>query len=379
MAVYRILGSAMVSNAEFQEKAFMGHFSKFKNNLTKKATNAVIDFSNGRLDAKNIIKTLAQPAGKKTPFVPIGPGQPLTIQIRHLYTGKYPKTTIFDKDKDMLVTSAMKSIATFNAAPRAINFLTKDVKKKHEMSNPAATDDGTPLIHYTPALTEMNTLLTIEFGFDEFPNQAFDIVGNALSQAAGIPLFMSASTHLLAANSILKLAGEIGSRVFDKSPVFKATESLGFAIPDQIIPTADFRLIVEDNVDVNKEFKNYNPTAKGLVTKSGKKYSGDIPYVIISLDGRKNDNYKDFIPTAASAVMLEKFYSIREGQGRTLDPLVDAIKIYNDYKFRLKADDLQKELDKITDKTSEEYKAKKEEYDANVSNILDELLAPKNN
>lgn len=377
MANYRILGNAIVSNEELQEKTILGKIENFNKNLSSNSDKAKIEFSTGIMTAANIETILSKAEGKTTPFTPIGPGKPLTVQIRHLYTGQYPKKGLFDKTKDMIVTSAMKSIATFNAAPRAINFLTKDVQQKHGMSNPAATEDGTPLIHYTPALTETNTLLTIEIGFDEFPNESFDAVGNALSQAAGIPLFISASTHLLAASSIIKLAGNVGSRFLDKSPVFKATEFLAFSTPGTKVPVADFRLIVEDDVDVGKVFKGYILSTDGLVDIKGSKYKGDTPYVIISLDGRKNDSYNEFIPTAASAVVLEKFYNLREGQGNTLDPLVDAIKIYNDYKFRRKADKLKEELNGFKDKKSKEYKDKEEIYNANISNILDDLLKPK--
>ncbi len=377
MANYRILGNAIVSNDELHEKTVLGKIEKFNKNLSSNSDLAKVEFTTGVMTATNIETILSKSRGEITPFTPIGPGKPLTVQIRHLYTGQYPKKSLFDKTKDMIVTSAMKSIATFNAAPRAINFLTKDVQPKHGMSNPAATEDGTPLIHYTPALTETNTLLTIEMGFDEFPNKSFEVVGNALSQAAGIPLFMSASTHLLAASSIIKLAGNIGSRLFDKSPVFKATESLAFTTPGETVPVADFRLIVEDDVNVSKVFKGFNLSNNGLVDKNGSKYEGDTPYVIISLDGRENDSYSEFIPTAASAVVLEKFYNLREGQGNTLDPLVDAIKIFNDYKFRRKADKLKEELDEFVDKESKEYKLIEEKYNANISNILDDLLKPK--
>jgi hypothetical protein len=377
MANYRILGNAIVSNDELQEKIVLGKIEEFNYNLSSKSASAKVDFSTGIMTEANIETVLSNPKGEPVPFTPIGPGKPLTIQIRHLYTGEHPKKSLFDKTKDLLVTSAMRSIATFNAAPRAINFLTRDIEKKHGMSNPAATEDGTPLIHYTPALTETNTLLTIEMGFDEFPDKSFEVVGNALSQAAGIPLFLSAGTHLLAASSIIKLAGNVGSRFFDKTPVFKATEFLAFTTPGIIAPMADFRLIVEDNVNVSKVFKGYTPTSDGLLDKNGSKYNGDTPYVIISLDGRKNNSFNEFIPTAASAVVLDKFYNIKEGQGNTLDPLVDAIKIFNDYKFRRKADELKEELDEIKDKESEEYRLKEEEYNANISNILDDLLKPK--
>lgn len=82
-----------------------------------------------------------------TDFEPVGIGKPLTIEIRHIYTGQYPKTRSFGRggqrrNQGMLVTSAMKSIATFDAAPRAVNFLTKNVTGGKNLSNPSLQKRG---------------------------------------------------------------------------------------------------------------------------------------------------------------------------------------------------------------------------------------------
>ena len=375
MAVYYVLGDALVTEEELSEKRALGHIAEFSRAFRENRADVLLEFSTGRLTVDNILESVVLPSGDTVPFKEVGPGKPLTVEIRHIYTGKFPKGSVFDRTKDMLVTSAMKSLATFNAAPRAVNFMQKNVRTYHNLSNPAATEEGTPLIHYTPALTERNTVLTLEIGFDEFPNEIFDIVGRALTQAAGIPLFVSASTHLLAAGAITKLLGNLGSRVFDRAPVFKATEPLMFLRPGDRPPQADFRLITEEDADLTL-LQDFRLGPEGLIDGNGRRYDGDLPYIIISLDGRNYDEYKDFTPTAASAALLEKFYSIRDGQEQALGPLLDALKLYNDWSFRKKADKLAKDLEEL-DSGSPEYKKKKAEYDALVANILNDLLKPK--
>src|SRR4030042_2051434 len=83
------------------------------------------------------------------PFEPIAIGKPLTIEIRWVYTGKKPGKV----GKDMKITSAFKSLATFNEAPRAVNLIKCGM---HAQSNVkwTATDKGTPLSFYTPAMIE---------------------------------------------------------------------------------------------------------------------------------------------------------------------------------------------------------------------------------
>ena len=111
-----------------------------------------MNFAHGRFLAR------AQPAvlrdgEARIKFEPIGIGRPLIVEVRRVYTGSHPAPGWFSESKDMLVTSAMKSIATFNAAPRAVNFLKKGVERKTTLTQVAATSDGTPLVYYSFAMT----------------------------------------------------------------------------------------------------------------------------------------------------------------------------------------------------------------------------------
>ena len=375
MAIYYAVGDAFVTTEELYEKQASGQLSGFREVFAQDRTRARLEFATGALTGTNLRSSVAAFSGEPTPFEPIGPGKPLTIEIRHVYTGRFPQPFLLDKRKDMLVTTAIKSSASFNAAPRAVNIVQKNVAAGHNVKNPAATGNGTSLVYYSPALTETNTLLTVELGFDEFPDELFGIVAQALTQAAGIPLFVSASAHLLTASAITKLAGRLGSLMFDRSPVFQATEPLSFLRPGDLPPQADFRLITPAKAR-SELLKDFTIGRGGeLVDAGGNAYAGSIPYVIISLDGRKNDQYADFAPTSASAALLEKFYSLRDGGEQPLGPLMDALKLYNDVKFRREADRLAAEIERL-EEGSVERKEKEAQREAALANIVDELLKP---
>jgi hypothetical protein len=384
MAMFYALGSAFLTEKEFHSPQTRKSIKDFTKALRKDPRAATLEFPTGLVTADNIVETVELQTGKVVPFEPIGVGKPLVIEIRHIYTGKFPEAGLnpFDKKKDMLVTSAMRSIATFNAAPRAINFLVKKIPPKYNIKYASASEGGTSLICYTPALIEENSVLTIEIGFDEFPDEFFTAVSKALTQAAGVPIFITASTYLLAAGIIAKLVGKVSKALFDKPSVFKATVPVTFEHPGDYISQADFRIITDDNADrclVKSLLKEYHVGQGGqLVDDNGNPYEGDLPYVVISLDGGEYAGYAGFTATAASAALLEQFYSIEDKKPQPLDMLVEAVELYNDWEFRKQADGLSKKLKgKGIDKKSDNYRKKKAQYDALVANIINENLKPK--
>jgi hypothetical protein len=373
MPIYYALGEALVTSRELHDKEASGQLAEFEQAATKGSRGASVQFSTGKLSTDNVQRSEA--SGQVVPFEEIAIGKPLTIEIRHVYTGRHPKTHVFHETADMLVTSALKSIATFNSAPRAVNFAVRRVKPNHGFSQVPATDQGTPLVSYSPALTEYNTVLTLEIGFDEFNEQALKVLGNAFSVAAGIPVFTAANKYLLAASAITKIAADLGSFLFDKGPVFAATEPIELLHPGAPKTSAGYRLITDDQLDHATLSRLTISNAGKLVDRNGRPYEGDLPYIVISLDGRANDTYKQFTPTAASAALLDKYYAIREGQTQELGPILDALKLYNDMKFRTQADDIKQRMAGL-DPNSAEYNQKKVEYEAAVANIVNAVLRP---
>jgi hypothetical protein len=75
---------------------------------------------------------------RATAFPSIGMSKALTIQIRHVYTGQFPRHKFRSRRKDMLGNSALKDLIVFNAATRATNFLRKGEEPGSNMNSPAA-------------------------------------------------------------------------------------------------------------------------------------------------------------------------------------------------------------------------------------------------
>ncbi len=341
MPIYRALGSKLYTEAAFREKVADRSFAR------------------------------SMAAAPPTEFFPVGPGKPLTVMIRNVYTGRYPKGA-FGGAKDMLVVSAMKGIEVYNAAPRAVNFLKKDVRRNASVALPAATDEGTPLVFYAPALTQADSILTIEVVFDEFPKDAFDKAASVFTGLGGIPAFAPASGVLFGAGILTRLIGRLGEALVDGQPVMRATEGLTFTLPGALPPVADFRLLTDEELD-RSMLTGYELRGDRLMkVGTNEEYTGDVPYVVISLDGRKNNAFEGFVPRAATAAILERFYRSQGAGVTVLDGLVDAVKLYNDAQFRRKAESLRKEIGGLPDGPEKE--ARIDEFNALARNILSDEL-----
>lgn len=316
-------------------------------------------------------------------FESIGIGRPLTISIREVYTGQYPVWNLFGGKKDMLVTSAIKSIATYEAKPLALNFLTKKVSSQTRMERPQASREGTPIVFYSPALTERSLTLDLTIVFDQFPADLFEGVANAFESAAKIPVFFTSGSYLIAAGAIARLAGQLGEWFLDGQPSFEASEAINIDWAGTVPAAPGFALITARDLDRHDPtFRDRHRIVNGTLVNSasGARYAGDIPYIIISLDGREDPGLASFLPTAASAAMLSRFFGIKDGQSKPLDYLVDAIKVYSDFHFRQEADRIDRELaglDATTDegkKQQKELLAKRQTFVKNIGK--DELRPP---
>lgn len=127
MAIYYALGDALVGKDELQSHISDGKLQRFLSDAINLKSGAKHKFISGSATTENILRSIETEDGDVIGFEPIGIGKPLNIHIRHIYTGN--KAEGFWGSKDMLVASAMKSIAVYDAAPRAINFLVPKAKK----------------------------------------------------------------------------------------------------------------------------------------------------------------------------------------------------------------------------------------------------------
>ncbi|MGB9176528.1 MAG: hypothetical protein WCB46_07320, partial [Methanoregula sp.] len=181
--------------------------------------------------------------------------------------------------------------------------------------------------------------------------------------------------YILGLSGIAKLAGAAGEALFDGKPAFSTSEGLDINLPGSEPVPSGFALVTDHNVDmIDPAFREkYHVDPKGqVVDKSGNSYRGEIPFIVISLDGSENKNLESFTPTAATAAVLSRFYGMKDGQQQSLDTLVDAIKLYNDLKYRTEVDKLDKEIGACTDPKKKEELTEKR--GALAKNILTDLL-----
>lgn len=367
MTVYRALGNAFVSEEEYRERLLDGSLGDFFGSAGGGRVQE-LDFEFGRITTNDL------PA-PRVGFTPVGLGKPMAVMIRRIYTGKHPAKKGFGGRKDMLVVSAMKGLGVYEASPRAVNFLTSDVGPKTSVQFQSAMHSGTPLVYYTPALTQADSVVSFEFIFDSFPKDAIDSVSSTLTALGGIPVFAPASASLLAAGTLLKLGAKLGEAIFDGSPEFEATDPITFALPGAPSAVADFRLVVDPMRFDRAILRDYQLRGGDeLVDANGKPYSGECPYLVVSIDGASNREFEKFTPTAATAALLERFYRSQTVSSTVLDGLVEAMKLSNDMRFRSRAESVKKEIeDPKLDPAR--LQAKIDEYEALRKNILTDALA----
>lgn len=377
--LYYAHGNAILTPEEILEPTVYDALVNFHKGLGTGKSPTPVPLPTGELSEDNVITGVTPlPNDQPIKFQEIGLGKPLTIMIREVYTGKYPKGGLFEKGKDMLITSAIKSAAVSNAKPLALNFLKNKVTGGSRLERPAASEQGTPFVFYSPALLEKSLTMDLKMVFDTFDQEIFNQVGDAFNAAAGIPIFLAQSFYLIAAGMITKMIGKAGEAIFDGKPVLDSSDAVDIYLPGKPPLPAGFLLITSDNVDaVDKDFrKKYQVNASGKVVDSiGNEYKGEIPYIVASADGAEQEELKDFTPTAVSAAMLNRFFGVKDGQSVAIDIVIDALKLYNDVSFRKQLERVDEQLAGMADGPAKEELKKKRA--ALLANITEDLLKPK--
>lgn len=305
-------------------------------------------------------------------FEPVGQNLPLTIEIRHVYTGKFPERGFAQRRGDLAIVSGVKSFTKVDASARAVNFLEAQVAPHTHMQAPTAFSQGTPVVLYSPAVLDSAISFGLEFAVaNTFAQDLIDHLSGAFQTLAGIPVLLPAAGYLLGAGQLLKLSEGVVAALYQSQPPFNRTEVLRFVGPGAI---AKAGWLVVCNTSFNASAYQFNDEKVGLVDKDGKPYDGDEPYVVLSIDGRERDDLKGFSPQVASAAVLQKFFQTTDGAMVATDTLVGAIGVYSDLKYRNDAEALQK---KITAETNADKKAAlQKQYDAAVANIVNDAMKP---
>ncbi|HET6940974.1 MAG TPA: hypothetical protein VFH89_02310 [Sphingomicrobium sp.] len=362
MGIYRVLDEHVVSESEYRLRA-----TEF-NAAPESDRPATIEFSGGK--ALSVGDTAA---GAPVAFTPIGRGLPLTVMLRDVYTGRFPKKGLLGGgSKDIAVVSGVKNYDVFSASARALNFIAQGKQSHSRVGMPSAFAEGTALISYSPAVLTDSQIVTVEFAVDNFPGELFDKVSSAFTNLSGLPILLPAAGYLMGAAGVVKLAGGLGEALFDGRPAFSVTRSIDFDVPGIPVAEAEFRIITEDDFDASA-FK-YDPQ-RGLIDAAGRVYDGDAPYVVISIDGKPRQGLEKFKPTVASASVLQRFFQMKDGAQATIDTIMTGVELVSDLKYRDKALELKAQIDGAAAGT--DTGALKADLEAVLKNISSDVIRPK--
>lgn len=379
MAILYSLGSVLVERDELSEQRSTLASGSLDVRGFAKRSDLKVRFSTGEFvipTTMPAVKFLRDDFGNEIAFSPIGENLPLTIAIREVYTGRFPKFPA--NDRSLLVASAVKGMGVYSEAPRAVNLIQQQVSRNQRMRTFSPTEKGTPYIFHTPALTQLSTSVGVELNFGGFPKEITDAIGNALQAASSIPVFAAASPYLLVGGVITKLAGNL-AHAFSSSGSAEMTfsDEVNFIDPGSLLPHARFIVAVDSRERDFQRIKNdFKTDEQGrLVEKNNpaKSYEGEAPYVVMSLNGAPRPDLKDFAPTAATAAMLAKYYNIGEGRQSLATITIDAFKAYNDLTL---IDDVKKLKEQLAAATagSDEEKAIKAKLEALSKQMFNEEL-----
>lgn len=282
-------------------------------------------------------------------FTPIGIGKPLCVEVLTVYTGDIPGR----RRNDLMVASGVKSIETFDAAPRAVNQLIDNSKVgDNRVLLPSAFNTGTPIVYYSPGVVNATTLIALELISDSFDDSVFSSIGGLFDAAAGIPIFAPAKSLLVVGSFLVKTFASLGKALFETDAFLQADVQLRFDTPG--FPVSLARHVVlcnERDHNVLKAYKVQILTGMGearavlVHRQSGNEYSGSAPYLIANFNGAKRAELENFTPTLASAALLERFYKADDVGGKAMTALQEGLQLFNDLSFHKKAEQLKKNLD----------------------------------
>lgn len=370
MAVFRVLGEQLVSENEFIVKGAD----------IVRGIKAVGEGSDPgptiRLDDDQAFSFDVVPVAggaSVTPFTPVAFGSPLTIDIRHVWSGSVgTKNGIFGGGSagDIAVVSGVKDWSAFKASARALNWVAPRTGKQSLVRLPGALQDGTRIVAYQKAIASKQLTITVELAAAPRENDIFDKLGGAFSAAAGVPLMLPYAGALLAAGQIVPAVGKLLGAITRGESSWSQSEDLNFGVAGTADADAGFRVIAAASANFSGlRFK----AGTGLVDAAGQPFAGDDPYVVIAVDGAPSSDLEAFTPTVVSAELMRRFHASESGAGGVIDDLLDLTTIISDVKFREEA---MKVRGQIAGASAAEKPKLQARFDALVKNIVKAELKP---
>jgi hypothetical protein len=302
------------------------------------------------------------------PYEGIGIGKPLTIVLEKIYLGEYPDAMPWMPISrgDVLVTSAHKGFESFEAAPRAVHLLEENAERRTSLKA-KAPQQGSQLVYYSPAVTELSILFSVELTVDrDFSKEVGDALAKAVTAAGALPVFATQAPYLIAAGVAIPLATTAANLLARPQAFFGEHAELNFnrAGVELAQPGA---LVLYGGRDA-RAFEGFTLGAGfELRDADGAPYKGELPYAVISLDGTERPTLDGWSATAASAALVERFFTSGELATKALEIISQSMVLYNDMTYQRKAADALRESK--TEKDPAKKAKKQEQVKAYLKNI----------
>jgi hypothetical protein len=283
------------------------------------------------------------PVGPMAAFQPIGVGRSLRVEIQHVYSGQLND---FFGPSSLICTSAVKTLIQTSAQARAVNLLAQRVPSRTDLAF-TAVDMGTPLVYYSKALAVPRVSFTFEVTVNDIDTSVFATVSSLLGSAGSIPIFATAGSYLMAASTVVKVAGNLADVIFNRKKILSVTDTIEFGLPPASDSVPHQSLFVDDSAQgqfIDDIRNNYALNASGqlVATNDGSPYKGDIPYLTVAYDGTPTAQLESFESLALSADLMSRFFTDAATQGQAVSTqLLTAMKLYNDFEYRAQAQQIK--------------------------------------
>jgi hypothetical protein len=317
----------------------------------------------------------------------IGMNRPLNIQIKDVFSGEHDAG-------EMLLSTAVKSAASFDAQPLALQAIHK--LEPQPMHLPfRASRPGSPIVYYTPAALDRTLTLDVRMDFDRFDRDRYERYVDVISKAAQLPVFVGASAlaglgggagaaaAIYAAASGIKVILRAIDRWRDGSNAADlfATFDINLATPGEAPTPPGYHLFWNDGTRFQVSADDSWSASTVVAGTEGEEFKVDkegrlryretdlrvdnVPYqyVLLYISGSEDDKLTDFQPTAAAAAVLSKFV---QSDGTIVEDIAELAEAYNDFVFVRRVTAIDKKLAKATGTKKSELQ---KERDATVKHI----------
>lgn len=334
------------------------------------------------------------PTTDAVPTTPIGLGKPLSMRILSMYPGAA-------RHDGLLVTSAVKSGATYDARPRAMHYVFDKVGGR--VVRPLPSQSGSRIIYYSPAVLDSRLDVEVRFAYDDFDYDGAKHWLEVASAAANLPVFAVATAlggpgGAAAGKSILYFAEQavkvvLGAidRLVDSDNDWVSTGTFSFNVGNEGIKQSSpgYVLFFGDDEDAQvlspvggdltqQDFMprstayQVNPDNGTVVYADSpdEVVEGDEPYVLTYVNGADEDELQGWKAAAVSAALASKFLNVH---GDTASDLGELLAGYNDMVMATKYATAAEQLKK-PNLTAEQKSKLEREKDAYLKYIQDEKV-----